>query len=148
MDEQTKPEDPTGFGGGARDTRLIERAIRQRWPIPDDLRVKLPEQLRLILDNPETSPRNKIAAARALLQADVLNLEQEKRDKPEQPAPGSSPENPLHVSNTHTLAPEALRAFAIDCAAAGLGDVPAGLGDVPANGGQQPVDQEGTNNSA
>jgi hypothetical protein len=69
-----------GESGGARDTRLVERAVRKRWAIPDPLRAALPGVLGRILADPQASPRNKIAAARAVLAADALNLEQEKRD--------------------------------------------------------------------
>jgi hypothetical protein len=58
----------------------VERAVRHRWAIPAPLRAALPGALARILADPQASPRNKIAAARAVLHADALNLEQEKRD--------------------------------------------------------------------
>ena len=83
------PDVPGGKGGGCSpnlspdqtsDTRLAERAVRERWPIPAEVRAKLPAMLAGIIDDAEASPRNKIAAARVLLTADGLNLEQEQRD--------------------------------------------------------------------
>ena len=70
---------PGGLGGDsavARDTRLVERAVHQRWDIPPALRAALPSVLARILADPQASPRNKITAARAVLHADALNLEQ------------------------------------------------------------------------
>jgi hypothetical protein len=66
--------------GQTSDPRLVERAVRQRWAISEPLRAALPGALARILADPQASPRNKIAAARAVLHADALNLEQEKRD--------------------------------------------------------------------
>lgn len=62
------------------DTRMLERAIKDRWPITDAMRQRLPQELAKIIESDNVSRRNKIAAARALLSADGLNMEQEKRD--------------------------------------------------------------------
>ena len=62
------------------DTRLIEKSLSQRWPIPDELRPKVAKVLGQIINDPETSRRNRIAASRALATLDALNMEQEKRD--------------------------------------------------------------------
>ncbi len=59
------------------DTRLVEKAIRQRWEIPEELRQELPAMLRGVVLFGE-SERNRIAAARALLTADSINQEQER----------------------------------------------------------------------
>lgn len=45
------------------DTRLVEKAIRQRWEIPEELRQELPAMLRGVVLFGE-SERNRIAAAR------------------------------------------------------------------------------------
>jgi hypothetical protein len=85
----TDAENPGGSGGEceappltARDTRLIERAVRQRWDIPPALRETIPKALGQVASNPKASHRNRIAAARALIAADALNLGQEKHDDP------------------------------------------------------------------
>ena len=86
-----------GSGGQlptARDTRMIEKAVKSRWNIPDSLRAILPGVLTKIIADKETSPRNKIAAARVVLAADALNMEQEKRD-----AGGET----LNVNHTGTI---------------------------------------------
>jgi hypothetical protein len=75
-----------GKGGGfslqqTSDTRLLERAIRQRWAIPEDIRKVGPEALAAVLRSKGASHRNKVAAFRALVAADAQNLEQERRDQ-------------------------------------------------------------------
>src|SRR3954471_11495405 len=68
-----------GLGGpsrrGARDPRLVERALRERWPIPKALRGPLIERLAGIVQNPDASPREATSAAKAILTASRLNLE-------------------------------------------------------------------------
>src|SRR3954454_14578197 len=72
-------EPPGGLGGtfgrGARDTRLVERAVRERWPIPKALRGPLIERLAEIVQDPTASPREATAAARAILSASKINLD-------------------------------------------------------------------------
>jgi hypothetical protein len=78
-------DEPGGKGGGSAlpqtsDTRLIEKAVRQRWNIPEALRTVLPGVMARIVASPEASDRNRIAAARVILTADQLNMSQETRD--------------------------------------------------------------------
>jgi hypothetical protein len=54
--------------------------LRQRWPIPEEIRAMLGEELANIVTNREESSRARSIAARVLIAADALNLEQEKRD--------------------------------------------------------------------
>src|SRR5262245_46998056 len=72
-------EPPGGLGGGSgrgiRDTRLVARAVAERWPIPRALRGPLIERLATIAMDPEASPREVAAAARAILGASKINLE-------------------------------------------------------------------------
>lgn len=68
-----------GLGGdalepGVRTTRLLERALRERWPVPTSLRGRVVERLAATIDDPGTSPREATAAALALLQASRTNL--------------------------------------------------------------------------
>jgi hypothetical protein len=63
---------------GIRDTRMMERALRERWPIKPEFREKIMNALIAILADKNTSPREKTAAARALMHADAINLEAEK----------------------------------------------------------------------
>ena len=64
-----------GPGRGIRDTRLVERALRERWPIPKAIRKPLIERLAEIVADTASSPREVISAARAILSASKLNLE-------------------------------------------------------------------------
>jgi hypothetical protein len=72
-------DDPGGLGGtsgrGARDTRLAERALRERWPIPKAIRGPLIDRLAGIVSNPGASPREATAAARAILAASKINVD-------------------------------------------------------------------------
>ena len=73
----TSADDAGGLGGttrrGTRDTRLVDRALRERWPIPKALRGPLIERLAKIVQDPEASPREATAAARAILSASKIN---------------------------------------------------------------------------
>ena len=68
------------LGGGTprqrmKDARLVERALRERWPVPQALRRPLIERLGKIAQDPGASPREAVAAARAILAASRINLE-------------------------------------------------------------------------
>jgi hypothetical protein len=67
--------------GPTADTRLVEKAIRQRWPIPEDKRPIIAKTLSEIAANPKASHRNRAIAARILVSMDALNMEQERRDQ-------------------------------------------------------------------
>ena len=57
------------------DARLAERALREAWPVPPERRPELVERLIAIVNDPDTSPREAVSAAKALLMASRLNLE-------------------------------------------------------------------------
>ena len=59
-------------GEAKRTADLVRRAIKERWPIPDHLRAKLPEILANIA---ELSPdhRARVAAVKTIIEADKLN---------------------------------------------------------------------------
>ena len=61
-----------------RDTRMMERALRERWPIKPEYREKIIASLLLIIADRSASPRERTSAAKALLHADEINLEEEK----------------------------------------------------------------------
>jgi hypothetical protein len=73
----SEPEGGLGgwTGRGIRDTRLVERALRERCPIPKAIRKPLVERLATIVQDPKASPREAVSAARALLAASRINLE-------------------------------------------------------------------------
>lgn len=70
-----------GKGDTTTDARLAARAIKARWPIPDDTREELARSLRRMIDDPNTSERGRVAAHRALLDADRLNLDAEQLEE-------------------------------------------------------------------
>lgn len=59
--------------GTARDTRLAERAVRQRWPIPDEKRGAIINRLCDIALDKKTREREAISAAKAIISADRQN---------------------------------------------------------------------------
>jgi hypothetical protein len=72
--------EPTGSLGGTagratRDTRFVERASRERWPIAKVLRGPPIERLARIAQDPDASPREATAAARAILTASKINVD-------------------------------------------------------------------------
>lgn len=56
-----------------QDTRLMARALTQRWPIKADYRAIIVKQLMKVIADPGTSPREKTAAAKALMAAEQQN---------------------------------------------------------------------------
>src|SRR5262245_34441373 len=67
---------PWGSGDSVRrkELHLLRRAIRERWPIPEGLRPLVMAQLVLdAVNHPDA--RARIAAARALIAADKLNID-------------------------------------------------------------------------
>jgi len=57
------------------DYRLIRRAIREGYPIDDELKQTIIAQLTLIISNPAANTRAKLACIRALGDAMKINLE-------------------------------------------------------------------------
>lgn len=67
---------------GKGNLRLLARAIRERWPISEDVRARVVNQMSKVVDgSPEE--RNVIAAARVLVQADACNLREQALDQPQ-----------------------------------------------------------------
>jgi hypothetical protein len=73
----SEPEGGLGgkTGRGIRDVRLVERALREYWPIPKALRGPLIKRLAGIVQDTNASPREVTSAAKAILTASRLNLE-------------------------------------------------------------------------
>jgi hypothetical protein len=57
------------------DARLAERALRESWPVPAELRPELVRILAELARSAAASPRERTSAIKALLQASRLNLE-------------------------------------------------------------------------
>jgi hypothetical protein len=73
-------ESPSGGSGGktrrdVKHTRLIERALREEWPIPASMRRPLIKRLNEIIQDTDSTPREVTSAAKAILTASRLNLE-------------------------------------------------------------------------
>ena len=60
-----------------RDTRLLARALMQRWPIKDEYREAIIKRLVKIVADPSSSPREVTAAAKGLLSAEKQNQDDE-----------------------------------------------------------------------
>ena len=58
---------------GMRDTRLLDRAIRERWPIPEEYKRPIVERMYKIIANPRTKAREASVAARVLVAMEAQN---------------------------------------------------------------------------
>ena len=68
------------YGGrkqGTRDTRLIMRALKNRWPITDKMKGPVIEKLVGIISNEGTAPREAISAAINAFAAEAQNQSDE-----------------------------------------------------------------------
>jgi hypothetical protein len=65
--------------GRCSDTRLVLRALQQRWPIPDEIRKFLPEWMGQVVKNENLSFRERTTAAKILLEIEKINLEAEEQ---------------------------------------------------------------------
>lgn len=63
-------------GHHARETAaMVERAIREGWPVSDDVRKKVVEEMAKLLRS--RVARHKLSAAKVLIQADSVNAKRE-----------------------------------------------------------------------
>lgn len=69
---------------GVRTTRMLERAARQRWPIPEKYKQAIIARQVKIATDANSKPREASAAARTIIAADRLNIEEEKQAEPQQ----------------------------------------------------------------
>jgi hypothetical protein len=58
-----------------KDARMVERAIRENWPIRDGDRAPLMAKMIEMPMSPDSSPREAVAACKAVLAGSHLNLE-------------------------------------------------------------------------
>ena len=59
------------------ETRMIARALVQRWPIKQEYREAIVKQLLKVVVDPNSTPREKTSAAKALLAAEGQNQSDE-----------------------------------------------------------------------
>ncbi len=62
---------PRSYG----DARLLQRAARERWPIPRSKRPMVVNAMLAIVESPDSSDRARTAAARVLMQGSKINLD-------------------------------------------------------------------------
>lgn len=62
-----EPEPQGGLGGGTRDTRLVELAVRKRWNMPEKVAETLPEKLMEIFESEDKADRDRLSAAKTLV---------------------------------------------------------------------------------
>ncbi len=74
------PLHQVGERGSIRDTRLVGKAIQQRWPIPESTRLKMIARLDAALES--ESFKEFSVAVRGIVACDTLNLAQEKHNDP------------------------------------------------------------------
>ena len=60
-----------------RDTRMMARAIEQRWPIKPEIREAIVRRLLRVIADPQSTPREVTAASRAILAAEAQNQSDE-----------------------------------------------------------------------
>jgi hypothetical protein len=60
-----------------KETRMIARAIKQRWEVPDEIRPGLIKAMVRIVAGSDSSPREKITAFKAILSAEKQNQDDE-----------------------------------------------------------------------
>lgn len=91
MNDEARKSDEDDLKGGqgpdevakpnTRDARLLERAVKQRWPLSESAKARAVEVVTEIIDDPDSSERAKIASVRAMATMESQNMEQEKRDE-------------------------------------------------------------------
>jgi hypothetical protein len=72
-----------GLHAGKGNMALLRRAYRERWPMTDERRAMLLDQMFGIVEK-SPDPRNKIAAAKVIVTADSINVNQQKIDTPKE----------------------------------------------------------------
>jgi hypothetical protein len=60
-----------------QETRMMARALTQRWPVPPEYKTIIVKQLMKVIADPQSSPREKTSAAKALMAAEKQNQEDE-----------------------------------------------------------------------
>jgi hypothetical protein len=66
---------------GIRTTRLLERAVRERWPIPEHLRQAIIDRQVEIATDPKYDAREATSAAKTVIAADRINQQEEQGPK-------------------------------------------------------------------
>ena len=80
---------------GIRTTRMLERAIRQRWPITDEQRQAIIDRQIVIASRKNGKPREQSVAAKTIAAFDKLNIEEVKLEL--QIGQSGKPEQHIHL---------------------------------------------------
>jgi hypothetical protein len=70
-------QDDNPLSPGISNTRLLERAIRERWPIPEEKRKAIMDRQIEIAIDPKADAREATNAARTVIMADKINQQEE-----------------------------------------------------------------------
>lgn len=87
MSERKLPSerDPDGALMHPKEIALYRRAIRERWPISNERRQEIVEELSKVMRHTDKE-RSKMAAAATLIKADALNVAREKIEAQDEPS--------------------------------------------------------------
>ncbi len=77
---QTTPVEAVKDERSPAQPKLVERAIREGWAVPDEIKPELVQELVAVVQDDEAADKTKVAAFRALLAADQA---QHDRDNPQ-----------------------------------------------------------------
>jgi hypothetical protein len=86
MGEPYEPNEQHGGTGGVAvyttraDMRMVAKAIRERWPVTEEVRKRCVDDAVAILDDAQANHRTRIAALRLLLAADAVNVSRERNE--------------------------------------------------------------------
>ena len=96
------------------DARLAQRAIREGWPVAEDVRADVVEMAIACVRDPLASPNRRIAAARLLVLADTVNVRREAIASEEHRAEISASTSVLRAALQTPAAREALAQLAAE----------------------------------
>lgn len=99
----TEPEGAVRDERSPAQPKLVERALREGWAVPEEIKPELVQELVAVVQDEEAADKTKVAAFRALLAADQA---QHDRDNPQKTAKGGQ----INVSvQTNIAAVDVLR---------------------------------------
>lgn len=78
-----------------QDIKLLRRAIREDWPMSPEVRKMVMNQLAIVVGTSGEQTRSRVAAAKALIAADSVNVKREALDQAD--AHKAAPSTHLHV---------------------------------------------------
>lgn len=116
-----------GLHPGKYNMALVRSAIRKGYPIPEELKKKLIDQMELVMGAAE-EPRDKIGAAKVIIAADMVNVRREQQ-----------PSQHVHF-HAHSSGPDDCRAFVLEAIDSDLEAIDAELAGRDISAGDSPSD--------